>query len=241
MELTLTLVSTELKSTINNHLKKMYENSFPPEEREEWEKMISDLNKYSNENLKNNPYSCVLILMEIPENPLPIGFAYFYYFRNHRFWYMFYLAVDENFRSKGYGSQFMNSIKEYLQDICLKLNYESNIGIFYEIEKGDLPQYDAEKQKEISDRNRFYHKLDQKIVGTPYHQPPLRLEDPYLPMHLTVFPFKSEKKIQKSTVLNVYKSMYGYVYGLNDKEIDEYLKILKANLWEKEINLNSIL
>ena len=169
-----------------------------------------------------------------------LGFLSITYPIKENFAYFDYLAIAPQYRNLGIGSILWRETKDYLQKLSLKLKLKSLIGVFYEIERIDLPQYDNQKRSEIIKRYKFYQRLDQRIIDLPYCLPPLQPEDKELPMLLMFYPFKEVENLSKALITNVYTFIYRQVYGLKKHKFNRIKKKLEYNKWPEIINLNTL-
>ena len=228
------------KNTLNQ-VKELYIDSFPPEELIPWTDILDMLERYNITKLKNTflLYTLLGIYKKSDTSKL-LGFIFIIYPIKENFAFFNYLAIAPQYRNLGIGSILWKEAKDYLQNLSLKLKLKSLIGVFYEIERLDLPQYDNQKRSEIIKRYKFYQRLNQKIVDLPYYLPPLQPEEEELPLLLIFYPFKEVEELSKKLIINVYTFIYRQVYGLKKRKFNKIKKKLEYDEWPEIINLNTL-
>ena len=224
-----------------NQVKELYIDSFPPEELIPWTDILDALECYNITKLKDTSLLYTLLgIYNKSDTSKLLGFIFIIYPIKENFAFFNYLAIAPQYRNLGIGSILWKEAKDYLQNLSLKLKLKSLIGVFYEIERLDLPQYDNQKRSEIIKRYKFYQRLNQKIVDLPYYLPPLQPEEEELPLLLIFYPFKEVEELSKKLIINVYTFIYRQVYGLKKRKFNKIKKKLEYDEWPEIINLNTL-
>jgi len=127
------------KSKVYKQVKNLYNSAFPKEERAPFRLMMRKSKK-----------DCVNFYAAFDDEKF-VGLAYIIH--NDNLAYLFYLAVDDTLRGKGYGSLILSALKERYSDKNL----------FLALEEADDTAPNAEQRK---NRRKFYEKNGFK--GIPY-------------------------------------------------------------------------
>ncbi|MHA1696111.1 MAG: GNAT family N-acetyltransferase [Candidatus Helarchaeota archaeon] len=219
-------------------IKRSYKQNFPRKERIRWYKLIKEINP---KKISSKDYCCTIFCVKIKQNPeIIIGFSILYYFKNINSGLLSYIAINKKYRNKGIGTKFLLKIKDYFIDIAYKNNFKKPIGFFYEIEMHNLPQYKKTKLKEIIARYRFYSRLNQKIVDTPYLQPAISLLGEDIPMHLMLFRFDNLNFVDYEIIKIVIEAIYRIVYKKSNKKIIQLINALNLENSSGKIKLKSL-
>jgi len=234
-------INPKNKKNIINQVKKLYFDSFPPEEILPWSDILDALERYDITKLQDTSLLYILLgIYKKMDTSKLLGFIHIIYPIKENFAFFHYLAIAPQDRNLGIGSILWKEAKDYLQNLSLKLKLNSLIGVFYEIERIDLPQYDHQQKSEIIKRYKFYQRLNQKIVDLPYYFPPLQSEGNELPLLLMFYPFKEIGKLSKDLMTNVYTFIYRRVYGLKKRKFNKIKKKLEYNKWPEIITLKTL-
>lgn len=127
-----------------------------------------------------------------------IGYAFIYEFVGVPAIWIDYIAINEEHRGSGYGSEFFKRIAEYKQD---------GIGVFLEVE---MPEAEDEAERTIQLRRiSFYERLGAEKLDVPYLLP---TENGGFPMYLY---FKSSQRVDilrkeqiKAAITEVYTHIH---------------------------------
>jgi len=229
------------KKNIINQVKKLYFDSFPPEEILPWSDILDTLERYDITKLQDTSLLYILLgIYKKRDTSKLLGFILIIYPIKENFAFFHYLAITPQDRNLGIGSILWKEAKDYLQNLSLKLKLNSLLGVFYEIERIDLPQYDHQQKSDIVKRYKFYQRLNQKIVDLPYYFPPLQSEGNELPLLLMFYPFKEVVELSKVLMTNVYNFIYRRVYGLKKRKFNKIKKNLEYNKWPEIITLKTL-
>ena len=227
---------SELKS-----IKKLYKNSFPPEEREPWYLLKRELKIAGTSKLPYNKKFVIMLGIKNVEDPSKVlGFANIVYIISSNFCFGSYLAIEPEDMNKGLGSKFVNEVKEYFIELAKKFDAEKPIGFFYEIDKHDLSRYNNKDREQIFARYRFYNRLNQKKIDVPYFQPALRSWLPKVPMHLMFGPFEEKKYFSKEEILRIYTNIYAVLYHKSEKSLKRLFRRLNVVDLPNRIDLISL-
>ncbi len=160
------------------YVEKLLTSSFPLEEYrnlKQW-KEFTDNNKLFNNNI-------------ILDNDKMVGLMTIWDLET--FYYIEHFAIDQNLRSKGYGSKVLNILEK-------------------EVDKPIILEVEIPDNKTACRRIEFYQKYNFTLWMGEYAQPPYRVTETALPMKLMCRGELTEKEHFKSVV----KDLYGKVYSL---------------------------
>lgn len=135
-------------------LKQLYEESFPAEERRDWQLIVSPVSD-----------GCPRLFEIIADGHLA-GMLTLWQFEH--FAYVEHLAVDPALRGKGIGSEAMRLLMEKIGMKPVVIEIEPPV---------------ADKPMTVA-RHDFYRKLGFDTISTDYIQPPYAPSLPEVPMHL---------------------------------------------------------
>ena len=227
---------SELKS-----IKKLYKNSFPPEEREPWYLLKRGLKIAGTSKIPyNKTYTTMLGIKNVEDPSKVLGFAIIVYIIPSNFCFGNYIAIEPEYRNKGLGSAFVNEIKKYFMELANKFDAEKPIGFFYEIDKHDLSRYGIKDREQIFARYRFYNRLNQKKIDVPYFQPALRSWLPKVPMYLMFGPIEERKYFSKEEILRIYTNIYSVIYHKSEKSLKKLFRRLNVVDLPNRIDLISL-
>lgn len=139
--------------------RQIYLDSFPPEERREWEQIVAFAED------KEHP----LTFFSIYDEGMPVGFLTAWRFDN--FSYIEHFAFDAAVRGRGLGSQVLDMLKDELAD---------DGSLVLEVE----PESQSEEARR---RIGFYQRRGLRIVDKEYIQPPYRPGLPSVPLWIMAY------------------------------------------------------
>ncbi|MCK5762756.1 MAG: GNAT family N-acetyltransferase [Clostridiales bacterium] len=158
----------------------IFKYSFPEEERRSFEEQ---------KNLLKNP---LYNFNTIYDCDLFIGFIAFWTFKD--FIFIEHLAIDKNFRGKGYGGKIVKDIISKYDKI-----------IILEVEKT--------KTTEAIRRISFYKNLKFYLNKYDYLQPPLSEDKKPVPLFIMSYP----KNIDEEDFINIRNILYTVVYNVKER------------------------
>lgn len=216
----------ELTDTEHPYIKealKLYETSFPIEERESIQTILSGIRN----NFKPEHIGHFFVL--IKENKVA-GFSMYGYYAYTRIAFLSYLAVQPELRGNGFGSElFRRTLLELKQD-AKNLNTSPPIGMCWEVERPS----DAynEYEKNIRKKRIDFYKKNKSVLldDIKYIAPPMGINLPEVPYYLM---FVSTKQKQASITNNVKKAIldtaliYGYGLDLHSRYYKQALQSLQ--------------
>lgn len=126
------------------------------------------------------------IALRVRRQSNTLGMAIAYMVEDVPVSYITYLAVDESLQSKGLGKDIFNCIKAET-DRRFSEKQITPWGIVYEMEIPELTENDEEKsicEKRLATANRS----GSILVSKDYFCPPLRPDEPIVPLYLLMFP-----------------------------------------------------
>ena len=159
---------------------KIFKNSFPEDERRSFkeQKML----------LRNPLYN----FNTIYNNKLPIGFIAFWTFKD--FIFIEHLAIDRNFRGKGYGGKIIKDIISRYDKV-----------IILEVEKT--------KTNEAIRRISFYENLGFHLNKYDYLQPALSEDKEPVPLFIMSYP----NNIGEEDFIHIRNKLYNAVYTAKER------------------------
>ena len=163
---------------------KIYENSFPADERRSVENIEKQIDS-------NNDYNFFVVL----ENDFAVGMAVVWVIER-RFIYIEHLAIREERRSCGLGSRAMNLLMD-----------KSPYPIIIEVEK-KVEGMDDEQVRNCERRLKFYQKHGFRLSDGEYVQPPYSKQQQSVPMSL----MECNGNLLNEDFEGVRKAIYKYVY-----------------------------
>jgi len=183
---------------------KIYEESFPSNERQS----IDTIKKRIEKNLYQ---------MFIGRSKDKVVFmALLYPLKNTNFVLLDYMVTDENFRNKGFGTEF---IKKILKEIT------SNKNLILEVEN---PRYGNNKEQREK-RANFYKRLDAKeMKDVRYILPPLSGNIPTEMILMVLSEYgggKMDSILVKKLIVQMYKELYGR--NENDDILNSFINDIK--------------
>ena len=177
----------------------IYEKSFPSNERVEPERFVR--------NYREEQSSSIFVKM-LKAN-LTVGFFHLIFLKESPFTFLSYIAIAEQERRRGLGGQLLECVK------LISVQRQSQITRSF---MGILLELDRAPPDELANANSliyFYRKHGGMVVDKEYEQPPLRSEEPWVPMWLEFIPYRDiipdfpPEKFGVTARNILYKEIYG--------------------------------
>jgi len=195
---------------LSMELKEIAEDRFKEKIYPEYKKIFPEVERKSYKELKNANIKGIAKFIEIMENGESVGFMILNTLDGNKYIGLDYLAIWNDYRSKGYGTRAVKLIKE---------KYPEYDGLFIEIEKlGDGK--DEEENKTRERRAKFYERLGFKKLNFD-----LFLFDVVYSIY--VLPFKDYIEKDES----IRKDMFEiYVAILGEKRVNKNCRVIGEKL-----------
>lgn len=192
----------------------LYDQSFPLDVREPHQIFVNSL-QYAVEQKADNFH----FLIGLEQGEL-VSLATAHYLAEVNTGFIVYLAVNENRRKKGRGSQTLKQMERLLNEDAI-VNKQRNIhAISLESEKLENAVTMAEKEA-CGKRNLFFQKNGYRLYDEiDYVQPPLHGEGESVPLNLLLKTLGKDcyaKEECKDIVRAMYREKYARVNGIDEK------------------------
>lgn len=179
----------------------IYSNSFPPVEMKPVDIVLRLLKD------DNNYHLCVG-----KKSDLVVCMSLLCVFQSFKIGFVDYIAVEQDFRAKGIGTEFLRFVEEELckHVTCL-------IGWIVEVQKENIGNLKERKIRE--ERIRYYEKMGAQILDRVNYFLPPQIETVPEEMYLMFKPLKKVKELPGKTVLELIKNIYLRVYQREETEL----------------------
>jgi GNAT superfamily N-acetyltransferase len=186
----------------------IYEESFPDEERDPVENIVSAMRRRSAE---DPPLDRVRHFWIVVNKGVVAGLAMFTYYRDLRLAFLPYMAVRPDLRGHGYGSVLFQRLVEQLPHDAKELGGDEADawGVCFEVERPDADSLDETERRTRERRIRFYQRNGARMLRqVRFIAPPLGEGLPPVPYYLMFRPVDSSrisltKSLQRAIVETV--------------------------------------
>ena len=186
---------------------KIYEDSFPLEERVPSQNLLKAIHKPDPRGSHLLHYQAMLAGKSV------LGIGFISYDKPCRLGFLEYLAVRSDIRSSGLGSRFYQDLVELVKKDGLSSKKGPALGLVLEVERPEEAQSEAERSLRTR-RIGFYKRNG--AVQVPHLNltaPPLHPGAPPVPYHILLHPLK-ELRWSRLLIEAVVATILGHGYGL---------------------------
>lgn len=181
MELGLQSVElTDLNGDLARQTVEIYQDAFPPEERDSLETIAAEVRRRVRPNE-------ILHWWAYMENGVVVGTSLFSFYPAERLGYLQYIAVRRGQRGHGYGARFLQMVLDQLRRDAAQAG-TSCWGLCLEVEQPDGARSAEEREMRLA-RIRFYERSGAVLLSElDYVAPPVAPGLPALPYYLMFVP-----------------------------------------------------
>lgn len=188
----------ESKEKAHSSWWKIYEDSFPEEERADPKNII----KYHPEGAG--------VALRVRKGDETIGIAYFFLLEDTPVSYLTYLAVKKDWRGKSLGTQLFDCAKKETVQRFAKKGVHSN-GMVWEVEIPDAAKTAEDKQTRER-RLDYYKKIGGTICSKDYFVPPLSKDGEKLNMYLMMLRAHESINVDEVFAAKVTKAIHRQIF-----------------------------
>lgn len=192
---------------------RLYENSFPPEERDPVPVIIRTVEQGNG------------LAFRMRWDGRTMGLAATHLLTSSSAAFLVYLAIASGFQGKRLGHvMFSHTAAASLDHLSAGASHPP-IGVIWEVDSLSAAP-DARQQEVRQRRIRFFESLGGRVLGRPYWQPPLD-GGPPVPMSLMFKPREEQDQLDDATIEALVKAMYfekyGAMNGIDQRALEECL------------------